>query len=256
VETKDQTTFQPIQRDTVFSFRCHPDIACFNRCCSKLNLTLTPYDILRLKNLLQMDSSSFLGRYTRTFVDRQTGVPCVRLNMLENEEKSCPFLTADGCSVYPARPAACRLYPLGRAIARSQSSRLAILEKFFLVKETHCLGFNENQGWTPAEWMKHEELDAYLVINDLWQLAVAEMPRPHHDEAGEKKKNMVFMASYDLDRFRNFIFKSSFFERFDLDDMKKSEIYKDDKLLLLFSIEWIKFVFMGKETETIKVKKG
>ncbi|MFO8090986.1 MAG: YkgJ family cysteine cluster protein [Desulfatiglandaceae bacterium] len=254
MKTEDQTIFQPIQGDTEFSFQCHPGIACFNHCCSKLNLTLTPYDIVNLKKLLQLDSSSFLDRYTRIFVDRQTGLPGVRLKMLENNEKSCPFLTPEGCAVYQARPAACRLYPLGRATARPQRSSTGITEKFFLVRESHCLGFKENLSWTPAEWIKHEGLHAYLEVNDPWQQAVMEISLTHNNENSEKKNNMFFMASYNLDRFRAFIFKSSFLERFDVDETTKEGIYQNDEALLLFAIEWIKFAFIGKKSAVIKVK--
>jgi hypothetical protein len=219
-----------------------------------LNLTLTPYDIVKLKKVLGLDSISFLDRYTRIFVDRQTGLPGVRLKMLKNEEKSCPFLTPEGCAVYQARPAACRLYPLGRATARPQASITGITEKFFLVRESHCLGFNEKRSWTPAEWIKHEELEAYLEVNDPWQQVVAQLSLTHHDENSEKKKNMFFMASYNLDRFRIFIFKSSFLKRFTVEETTKKEIYQNDEALLLFAIEWIKVAFIGKESKVIKVK--
>jgi uncharacterized protein len=252
VESKDQTTFQPIQKDAGFSFRCHPGIACFNRCCSKLNLTLTPYDIIRLKKWLEMDSSSFLDRYTRIFIDRQTGLPGVRLKMLENEERSCPFLTPEGCTVYQARPAACRLYPLGRATARPESSTDGLMEKFFLVKENHCLGFNEKRRWTPVEWMAHEGLDAYLAVNDPWQQTIADLPVVGPTDNGEKKKSMFFMASYNLDRFKVFLFKSSFFKRFDVDDATKIQIFQKDEDLLLFAIKWIRYSFIGEKSSLIK----
>jgi hypothetical protein len=219
-----------------------------------LNLTLTPYDIIKLKNLLQLDYTSFLDRYTRFFLDKQTGLPSVRLKMLENEEKSCPFLTPEGCAVYQARPAACRLYPLGRATALSHPSGNGLTEKFFLVKESHCLGFNESLKWTPAEWIKHEGLDAYLESNDPWQQVVAELPPLGQDEDGEKKKNMFFMASYNLDLFRKFIFGSSFLKRFELIDLNKNEIRDNDEKLLFLSIEWIRLVFTGKESKFIRFK--
>ena len=37
-----------------FKFRCHPGISCFTECCGKTTIILTPYDILRLKNRLNM----------------------------------------------------------------------------------------------------------------------------------------------------------------------------------------------------------
>ena len=38
--------------DSTFRFSCHPGVACFNRCCADVNIFLTPYDVLRMKNRL------------------------------------------------------------------------------------------------------------------------------------------------------------------------------------------------------------
>lgn len=38
-------------------------------------------------------------------------VPCLSM---EDEDQSCIYLNGDRCSVYPARPQICRLFPLGR----------------------------------------------------------------------------------------------------------------------------------------------
>jgi len=35
--------------DKVIQFRCHKDVKCWNACCSNIDITLTPYDVLRLK---------------------------------------------------------------------------------------------------------------------------------------------------------------------------------------------------------------
>ena len=55
----------PLSADDAFTFGCNPGVACFNECCRDLNQFLTPYDILRLKNHLNLSSSAFLERYTR-----------------------------------------------------------------------------------------------------------------------------------------------------------------------------------------------
>ena len=45
-----------------FKFRCHPGIPCFTECCGKTTIILTPYDILRLKNRLNMKAADFLAQ--------------------------------------------------------------------------------------------------------------------------------------------------------------------------------------------------
>ncbi|HLA49892.1 MAG TPA: YkgJ family cysteine cluster protein, partial [Thermodesulfovibrionia bacterium] len=50
--------------DSKFKFRCHKAIKCFTKCCSNIDILLTPYDILRLKNRLRLSSGEFLSKYT------------------------------------------------------------------------------------------------------------------------------------------------------------------------------------------------
>ncbi len=48
--------------DNCFKFSCHRDIPCFNKCCGNVNIFLTPYDVLRMKNRLKMESGEFLEK--------------------------------------------------------------------------------------------------------------------------------------------------------------------------------------------------
>jgi len=101
-----------LQKGDTFAFRCHPEVACFNRCCRNLNLFLYPYDVLRLKNNLGLTSGQFLDDYVDVVLRPGAFFPEVLLRMAENEEKTCPFLTTQGCSVYPDRPDTCRTFPV------------------------------------------------------------------------------------------------------------------------------------------------
>ncbi|MBW1984771.1 MAG: YkgJ family cysteine cluster protein, partial [Deltaproteobacteria bacterium] len=49
--------------DDVFCFQCHSELSCFNQCCRNLKLFLYPYDILRLKNNLDISSDTFIDQY-------------------------------------------------------------------------------------------------------------------------------------------------------------------------------------------------
>ena len=50
--------------DSRFTFRCHKDVKCFTKCCRGINIILTPYDIIRMKNRLGLTSDEFLSIYT------------------------------------------------------------------------------------------------------------------------------------------------------------------------------------------------
>mgnify|MGYP003572022551 CR=1 FL=1 len=53
-----------LTREDSFKFACHPGVSCFGDCCGDINIVLTPYDVLRLKNRLGITSGEFLDQYT------------------------------------------------------------------------------------------------------------------------------------------------------------------------------------------------
>ena len=59
-ETIKQLSGIPLKANDDFAFSCHKGLACFNQCCRNLNLFLYPYDVVRLKKALDMDSDQFL----------------------------------------------------------------------------------------------------------------------------------------------------------------------------------------------------
>ncbi len=61
--------------DDKFQFRCHKGIACFNKCCENIDIMLTPYDILRLKNRLGITVAR-IHRHTTPSISRWTATAC------------------------------------------------------------------------------------------------------------------------------------------------------------------------------------
>jgi Fe-S-cluster containining protein len=153
--------FEPLQ-GREFRFACHPGVPCFNECCADLRLVLTPYDIMRLKNRLGLSSGDFLDRYTESSTEPESRFPQVRLKMTDGPGRPCPFVTSRGCSVYEDRPGACRIYPVGRGSARGGR------EMFFLVREKHCRGFEQDRSWDVEAWTSDQGLVDYHRSNDRW----------------------------------------------------------------------------------------
>ncbi|MEE9610865.1 MAG: YkgJ family cysteine cluster protein [Desulfatiglandales bacterium] len=245
-----QVIFEPIVGHQ-FGFRCHRDIPCFTKCCADLNLILTPYDIVRIKNRLGMSSDAFLEQYTDTRMEEHTRFPLIKLNMNRDKSRRCPFVTREGCSIYEDRPGSCRIYPLGRAslkVDREKETR----EKFFIVNEGHCLGFEEGKQWTTEEWMADQGVDEYNAMNDQW-LAIITSPKSLGQEKDIPRKiQMFYMASYDLDKFRRFIFESRFFDLFQGDAEKKEKLACDDVELMKFAFDWLNFSLFGEKTIQVK----
>ena len=242
----DQALMHPI-KDRTFRFACRKDLPCFTRCCANLNLVLTPYDVLRLKNRLNLSSEVFLERYAASYVDEKYGIPVVKLKMNKDETRRCPFVNPEGCVVYEDRPGACRLYPLGRAASKIYEGCRAE-EYYFMVKESHCLGLNEKQKWTVQEWLKDQGLDQYNTMNDFFMDITAGRQARIFRRLNDRQLQMYYMACYSLDDFRRFVFETSFLDRFDITQDVLSRIKTDENELMAFACQWLKFSLFGEKT--------
>ncbi len=237
---------QPAVEET-FRFACLKELPCFTRCCANLKLVLTPYDILRLKNRLHLSSEAFLDRYTAAYADPASGLPMVRLKMKNDATRKCPFLTPDGCTVYSDRPGACRLYPLGRAASKmNEGCRLG--QYYFKVKEAHCMGWHEEKAWTIQEWLTDQGLDEYNAMNDAYMEINTGQPLSVLKKLNDRQLQMYYMACYNLDAFRNFLFESSFRHRFDIERDFLNRLRTDDLALMAFASRWLKFSLFNEPT--------
>jgi Fe-S-cluster containining protein len=247
---KKQVFFRPVVKST-FQFLCHKDISCFTKCCADLDLVLTPYDIVRIKNRLGIPSHAFLDRYTETKWNKHPRFPMINLKMDSDRHHRCPFVTPDGCTIYEDRPGACRIYPVGRAALKVDSEK-ETREKFFVVDEEHCLGFREDREWSLEEWMANEGVHEYNAMNDQWLEIVTSQKSLGKKEDIPRKIQMFFMASYNPDRFRRLIFETRFFDLFQVKAEKIEALAVDDVQLMNFAFEWLKFSLFGEKTIQIR----
>lgn len=250
----DQALMQSIP-DRKFRFACHKDLPCFTKCCANLNLVLTPYDVLRFKNRLNLSSEEFLENYTTSYVDEAYGVPVVKLKMNNDETRRCPFVSPEGCAVYEDRPGACRLYPLGRAASKIFEGHPAG-EYYFVVKESHCLGFNEKQEWTVQEWIINQGMDEYNATNDFFMNITAGRRAKTIKALSDQQLQMFYMACYNLDEFRRFVFETTFLDKFDIAQDVLNHIETDNMKLMEFAFQWLKFSLFGEKTLQIKQHLG
>ena len=227
-----------LERGDSFTFACHKDLRCFNACCRNKHLPLSPYDVLRLKRALQVHSDRFLVEYAAYALDPRSGFPIISLRMREDQERSCPFVTAEGCGVYENRPTACRLFPLGRAsgIAKSGESR----DRFFFLQDLPvCLGGGENRTWVVDEWLKDQGLLPYLAINDKMLDLLFHPKREVGKPLDEEQLRKLIVACYNLDEFRGFVEKTNLLTSCGIDEETRSRIRKEDTALLMFGFAYL-----------------
>ncbi|KPA16601.1 Fe-S oxidoreductase [Candidatus Magnetomorum sp. HK-1] len=255
-QTIDKLPGQRIGDREKFSFRCGPDLSCFNLCCRNLNLFLYPYDVIRLKNNLKISSDQFIDQYTDVVMREGSFFPDVLLKMTETKDKTCPFLSDKGCSVYPDRPDACRTFPIEMGIQFQETSK-TYSPVFFFRPPDFCKGGGENNSWTIETWGKDQEVAPYHHMTIQWaKVKSLFQDNPWGpDGINGKRGKMAFMAIYNIDTFRDFILNSSFLKRYKVQKDWQNKIKKNDETLLKFAFEWIKLFLWGISSKKIRLRK-
>jgi hypothetical protein len=170
----------------------------------------------------------------------------------ENEGK-CPFVTPEGCSIYEDRPANCRYYPVGKGIMMKDSERGPVPQEFFFfIREPNCKGYDQDSEWTIGTWRVSQGVDIYDEMNKEWAEIQLRRDNPGKPKLNKDKQPLIYMASYDLDRFKKFVFESGFLNMFEMDSKELETMKSDDVALMKFGFKYLKYILMLEETLKIK----
>jgi Fe-S-cluster containining protein len=249
-----QKEYPKLAPESKFKFSCDKGTSCFTRCCADVNIFLSPYDVLRMKNALNISSAEFLEKYTISPFSIEQKLPLVLLKMQNDERKSCPFVTSEGCSIYNDRPWACRMFPLGVAASETADGQ-DDQELCFVVDDNFpCLGFEADREWTAEEWLEDQGIALYEEKNQPYKELSLHKKLQEGEGLGPVKTHMFYITCYDLDRFRRLILESSFFNRFEVDEETIEKIKTDDEALLNFALRWLRFSLFGEDTLKIRAE--
>jgi Fe-S-cluster containining protein len=244
-----------IHKGDSFFFRCHSGLDCFNQCCRNLNLFLYPYDVLRLKKNLDISSGVFLDKYVDVVLRPSDPFPEVMLRMAANNERTCPFLSEKGCSVYPDRPDTCRTFPIEQGSLYDAQLQKATAVHFFRPPD-FCMGQHEKKAWRIDTWREDQDAVKYNQMTEKW----ADLRRLFHtypwgaEGPGGNKGKMAFMACYNVDAFREFVLQSSFLKRYKIKPKLLKKLRRDDAALLELGFEWVRFFLRGHPSALFRLK--
>jgi len=188
-----------------------------------------------MKNALGISSEDFLLKYTLPRKSKK-GLPLVLLKMQDNAERTCPFVTSEGCIIYPDRPWSCRVYPV---------EEMTDDGKFRLTKFDFCLGFNEKKQWTIEEWKEDQGLKPYLAMEKAYKAVIESKSWDKIPVMKGEAWQMFYMACYNIDRFRQFLKVGQTLKRLRLPEERIRRIKEDDEELLRFAFEWVRFAILG-----------
>jgi Fe-S-cluster containining protein len=238
--------------DSEFQFDCHPGVSCFNACCRNISIQLTPYDIVRLKQRLELSSSEFVARHTVAFEMDHDGLPGLNL-LTKPGTRECVFLADEGCAVYQDRPAACRYYALGNIAVRPKDSKV-VEDVFFLVKEPHCRGHEERRKQTVRDYRRAQGVDKHDDANREWRDVIIKKRSggPTVGAPSERSMQLFDMCSYDMDSFREFIQTCGFQNLFDIDAAEMQLLLDEDEALLHFAMRFLKQTLFGETSIALR----
>jgi Fe-S-cluster containining protein len=185
-----------------------------------------------MKNRLGLSSTKFLERYTKTLIAPKTALPAVQLKMDEKRGRSCSFVGPNGCAVYEDRPWSCRIYPLD-VDGDGDGYRI-------IVDPVRCRGLEAGEGTKLDDWFRDQGLEPYTLQNQKF----AEVTGDHKLtawRAGQPQGPWIFhLACYDLDRFRDLVFREGLYDMVRVNDLSIDALRSDDLALLAFSYAWLK----------------
>lgn len=236
-----------LEDNAQLQFRCHRGVSCWNQCCSNIDIPLTPYDVLRLKNRLGISSGEFLQKYTVPFEMDKDGMPGIKYKPVEGGT-ACQFMVPEGCSVYEDRPTACRYYPVALLTMR-RADEYVDRAAFAMVQEPHCKGHFEPQTQTIDEYRTDQGVKDYDEKGHAWRQLIVKRKSagPAIGTPTPLSNQLFFMASYDLDRFRAFVISPSFNDTYDIPPEQMAHLVADDEALLDFGMNFIRHTLFGEK---------
>ncbi|GAB6093938.1 YkgJ family cysteine cluster protein [Desulfatiferula olefinivorans] len=230
--------------DDTFTFSCGPSLSCFNECCRDLNQFLYPYDIVRLKNRLGMRSDVFLDTYTIIYGGDSTGLPVVSFRTRASDGHRCPFVSDAGCTVYDDRPAACRLFPLARAISRSRTT-FEIREHYALIEDPVCRGFDGGTPVTVRRFVADQGLLPYNTYNDkmIELISMKQQIMPGYLDTPYREK--FILGCYNVDGFRDAVINDALIDPDLIGPDLLEKLRTDDPTVLDLGLAWVTSELFG-----------
>lgn len=228
-----------------FTFACHRGLKCYTSCCRDVNIFLTPNDVIRMKKALGLTSREFLKKYTDLVVIKGKHLPLIQLKMNNDDNDKCFFVRPHGCVLYADRPWACRMFPLDEWPGGGYK---------VVAKPEKCHGLVEGDPWLVKSWLKDQGATQAKESDGSYDALTGHEFMNELDINNDQILNMIITAIYDVDGFRDMIFKSSFLDKFDVDPDRVELLKTDDAVVLDMGFDWVRFGLLGQKT--LKLKKG
>lgn len=173
---------------------------CCGTCCSSdLEIFINSQDVWNLRNHFRTPTSVLFEKYL--VLERRPEFGSFPLCLIRVHNGYCPFLLYRLCSVHPARPAACRMFPVVHSYGGSCESvfSMAPFGDF-------CQGGRDGRRWTLEGWLAGIDFSACEKVVSLQHRLAGLFKLRIGDAALRELERMLF----DFDSLENFPFLGDF----------------------------------------------
>jgi uncharacterized protein len=115
-----------------------------------------------------------------------------------------------------------------------------------------CRGLLSDRVLSLSDWVEEQGIPVYHEMEALFKKLVTNERLTKEKITNKKIQEMVYMACYDLDRFRRFVLESTFLERFEIGPEAVEQIKTDDVALYRFAIQWLEYGLLAQHVLKVK----
>lgn len=175
--------------EDTFDFSCD---RCGRCCRNREDILLSPHDLYRIAKYLGKTPKEIVETYCEWYIGDSSRVPIIRL-LPKQYRKTCPFLSKDGCSIHPAKPNVCALFPLGRGMEPNKEELVYFLQPLVCGKK--------GTKHTVKEWMESfgypvQDQDAIAWMK--LTVKLGQNMRKMETRISDENKNLIWTAEYAL----------------------------------------------------------
>gem|GEM_PF-1807102 len=205
---------------SVFHFECRKCGVC---CGSGLEIYLNSLDVWKLRNHLRMPSGETIEKYLS--VERRAEYGSFPLCLIRHAEERCRFQDERLCSIHPARPASCRLFPVTHLHGWDGKTFFELASDF-----DFCKGGEGAPEITLESWLSANSIADYEKVIEI-QKSLTPLLRARLKDS---EMDFLFRILFDFDAADGFPFRGE---------------YPDDRWSAEAALEWI-------ERETLNFMAG
>ena len=185
--------------DDKFRFSCKQ---CGKCCTERDDILLSPFDLFRASQKLNMTPGEFTEKYCDSYVGGTSKMVIVRL-MPQGSIRRCPMLKDRKCSIHDAKPMVCAMFPIGRGFKldpkKPGATQISAETMQFIFNGAHCGNAQEH---TVREWLTSFGIPIKDELFVLWQKSVSEigdiMKHAEEKQASEKLLDLIYTVIYGL----------------------------------------------------------